>query len=56
MPKGKPEWKALDKTEQKIEECINEIALLEKKFGRNTVYKASRRYYDRAYAQYDFVE
>ena len=39
-----------------IESCIKDIKALEKKYGEDVVYKASRRYYDRAYYQTEFVE
>lgn len=46
----------MGKTDEEIEQCVNMIAKLEEKFGADVVYKASRRYYDRIYSKYDFVE
>ena len=46
----------MGKKDLKIEECIDKIAQLKKEFGAEIVYKASRRYYDRTYNEYDFVE
>lgn len=43
-------------TKENIEKCINKIKALEKEFGQEIVYKASRRYYDRSYYQTEFVE
>ena len=43
-------------TKENIEKCIEKIKALEEKFGTDIVYKASRRYYDRAYYQSEFME
>lgn len=41
---------------ERIEECVSKIKALESEFNTDIVYKASRRYYDREYNKYEFVD